>query len=190
MSYSWPPKDDEPEDYPGRTTSPGPTAKKPLSQPAKIAWFFAISIVALALVALLLGRGFTLENGRLTVLGVDQDAAIEQAAGQQAQLQTLSNQVIANLGSQAGASTAAAIDISGPWSGPGGLNYQFTQVGSAVAFTEFSANGQILSVSLGTIDASGVLNFEATNGVSNQNESFAISSALLTASGSDLELTR
>lgn len=161
-----------------------------MSQPAKLAWFFAISIVALALVALLLGRGFTLENGKLTVLGVDQDQAAQQAAGQQSQLQALSNQVAASLASQAAATVEPRADVSGPWSGPDGLNYEFTQIGSAVAFTEFDGSGQILSVSLGTINADGSLSFDATNGITTQSDSFDVSPRLLIADSSDLELTR
>lgn len=123
----------------------------------------AISVVLIALLAMALGRGFTLGgDGTITVLGSTEPVNTEQVEARQPQLEAAATNAIDDLSVDQNATTAAR-DISGDWVGADGFSYRFSQVGSAVAFQEFAPGGLLTSVGEGVVTGD-AFEFQVTNG--------------------------
>ena len=122
-------------------------------------------MVVIALLALLMGRGFTLSSGdtEIEVLGSANPVSTEQVQAQQPELEAAASSAVDDLASDQAAGFQAT-DISGAWFGADGFSYTFTQVGSAIAFQEFSPDGTLLtSVGEGVV-VGDVVEFQVTNG--------------------------
>ena len=125
----------------------------------RIAWFFAVAIVGLAVVALVSGRGFSLgfggESGaQLNVAepGLGQVVDQNDLADVQPELETRSSEAVDSLSLQPSAEQVAEVSIGGTWVGAAGLSYQIVQQGAAAAITEFDQFGNITAYGEGVVE--------------------------------------
>lgn len=127
----------------------------------------AVSIVGVAVLAVLLGRGVELNGDGVKVgaVGSTTNASVEDFEAQQPQLEATLDNRIEDLAFEPAAAISAP-DINGSWFTIEGFRYDFFQIGSAVTFQEVSVDGLITGVGEGTI-TNNTLQFAYTNGFTN-----------------------
>ena len=125
----------------------------------RIAWFVTIAIVALAVAALVSGRGFSLGVGggsgpQLSVGtgSIGQPVGQTELADAQPELQAQSSAAADNLAFQPSAAQTADADLNGSWFSVGGATYQIVQQGAAAAITETDPFGNITAYGEGIVE--------------------------------------